>query len=336
MDGAFFMVNWESVIERVEWEDLSGSLGTVNYLHMWGWGEYRSHFGWEPVRCVARDADGLPVALVQMLVRRFPGRVGMVWVPGGVIGDVSIWAGTLLDCVKQLTGLQYVFLRINDLRSYSAADVVHLHGNGWRRSPQPLTSGLSLLWKIDNSNEERRAALSKNWRHNLNRAEKAGLYVEKWVEPDLEEIVLLYKEMERLKTLPEQISESEVEKMLSAMAENILCYRCLDSDGQLIALRACALVGDRAWDLMAAAGEKARKVYASYITLWRLVEECHHRGVRFYDLAGIDPHGNKGVWYFKRGTGAVSHEYLGEWEIATSGFLRRGINFALSLKGGRA
>jgi lipid II:glycine glycyltransferase (peptidoglycan interpeptide bridge formation enzyme) len=85
---------------------------------------------------------------------------------------------------------------------------------------------------------------------------------------------------------------------------------------------------------MAASGNAARKVYASYATLWGLVNECHARGVRYYDMAGIDPRGNKGVWDFKRGTGAEALEYLGEWECASSELLRVGVNFVLKRRGG--
>jgi len=84
---------------------------------------------------------------------------------------------------------------------------------------------------------------------------------------------------------------------------------------------------------MAAAGSEARKVYASYATLWGMAQECHVRGVNLFDFSGVDPQNNKGVWDFKRGTGAQPIEYLGEWECATSEFLRKVINFMMRLRG---
>ena len=335
MDGAFLMVTWNKITDFLDWKEASGMLGASNYLQMWGWGEYRSCFGWEPLRCVARGKGGRPVAMAQILIRRLPGRLAMVWVPGGVMGDTASWAPSFFDGVRELTGIRRLLLRINDLRPSAAADVVQLRANGWARPIRPLTSGLSLLWNIDVPGAERRAALSKNWRHNLKRSEKNGLLVEEWPRPDLDEIAALYREMESLKSLPQQISGAEVEKMMVSLAGNILCFRCVDDAGRLVALRACALENNRAWDLLAAAGESARRLYATYLTLWRLVDECHARGVTTYDLSGIDPLNNKGVWYFKRGTGAVPVEYLGEWEMASSEWLRRGMNIALALRGGR-
>ena len=49
---------------------------------------------------------------------------------------------------------------------------------------------------------------------------------------------------------------------------------------------------------------------------------CSHLGVRRYDLHGVDPESNPGVYNFKKGTGVVPFEYVGEWEFATSRWMR--------------
>jgi lipid II:glycine glycyltransferase (peptidoglycan interpeptide bridge formation enzyme) len=85
----------------------------------------------------------------------------------------------------------------------------------------------------------------------------------------------------------------------------------------LLAVRAAGLFGDTAWDLLAAAGASARKVYASHATLWALFEHCSQQGLSHYDLGGVDPIGNKGVYDFKQGAGACLIKYLGEWEWAS-------------------
>ena len=52
--------------------------------------------------------------------------------------------------------------------------------------------------------------------------------------------------------------------------------------------------------------------------------------VQFYDLGGIDPWANPGVYTFKKETGAREVELLGEWDSASSEWLRLFGNLAIS------
>jgi len=56
---------------------------------------------------------------------------------------------------------------------------------------------------------------------------------------------------------------------------------------------------------------------------------CHAAGVKRYDMMGIDPTYNPGVYHFKKGTGAECIDYLGEWEWAPYPPLRWGANWML-------
>lgn len=334
MDGSIFMVSWRVIDDASVWAVHLAEFSDQHYMQTWAWGDHRSHFGWRPIRYAAENESGKVVALVQFLVRGYPGGVGIVWVPGGPIGEVAAWAETLLDAARKASDLRHIVLKMNVLRAYRAEDALVMRMYGWLRTTNPLTSGLSMLWDISREADARMAATTKNWRHNLKRSEKYGLTVERWDKPDVKEITALYAEMEQLKGLSEQVGERATESISRTLGESLLVYRCLNEHGKMIALRACVLLGNQGWDLMAASGNVARKNYASYATLWGMVNECHARGVRYYDLAGVDPQSNKGVWDFKRGTGAEPLEYLGEWECASSELLRHAINFALKRRGG--
>lgn len=53
-----------------------------------------------------------------------------------------------------------------------------------------------------------------------------------------------------------------------------------------------------------------------------LMNVCRTKGVSRYDMSGVDPINNKGVYDFKKGTGAEEIKYLGEWEISNSKIFR--------------
>jgi len=172
--------------------------------------------------------------------------------------------------------------------------------------------------------------LSSNWRHNLKRAGRRGLTVRPWPEADPDEILAVYRSMERHKQLREQFSREQLASLRASFGDQLVIWRCDDAEGRLVALRGCVVIGDRAWDMLAAATPEGRKVYASFAACWALFEECRTRGVRVYDLRGVEPDRGTGVYDFKRGTGAALVEYLGEWEWASNDLMRMGADWVVS------
>jgi hypothetical protein len=83
-----------------------------------------------------------------------------------------------------------------------------------------------------------------------------------WPEPDPIEMERVYKAMESLKGLPPQHRAGELGSMVRALGGSMVLRRAV-VDGRTVALRACAVFGTSAVDLLAAATEEARKVYAS-------------------------------------------------------------------------
>ena len=59
------------------------------------------------------------------------------------------------------------------------------------------------------------------------------------------------------------------------------------------------------------------------------MNHCSDLGISTYDLGGVDPVNNRGVYDFKHGTGAVLTEYVGEWERANLLLLPSLVNWAL-------
>ena len=162
---------------------------------------------------------------------------------------------------------------------------------------------------------------------------KYGLTIEQWNNPDVGRMAAVYREMEEIKGLGPQHREADLRAMIASLGERLLVFRCVGANDDLLAFRAGGIFGDQAWDLLAAATRAARKVYASHATLWALLDECRKRGVRSYDLGGADPIGNKGVFDFKRGTGARIVEYLGEWEWASVPLLAPTVGLLMKYRG---
>jgi len=299
---------------------------TIYQSHCWG--DHKSRFGWIPHRMKATKGDRI-VAAAQVLVRRFPFGIAVAWVPGGPVGLVESWGRPFRSAVEDALGARHLYCRVYPLRERVRQDQEQMVAAGWQRTQWSMNSGTSLAYALTGSEDDRMGRASGNWRHNLRRSRKYAHAVGVWETPDPEQLLQVYKAMQSHKGLQEQISRAALVSILAAFGKKCIVVRCNDEQGHLLALRGALLLGSKGWDIFAAATPRARKVYASYATFWELMKQCASRKVLSYDMSGVDPVAGKGVYDFKKGTGASELEYLGEWDWATSSIIQRTANWLI-------
>ena len=301
-----------------------------SFYQSFGWGEMRRVNGWQPLRLFAKIGDSV-VAAASVLVKRKFG-VAVCWVPGGPAGSVLQLDHRFRQVLMKELATCFIYCRIALLDENHEDTSQFLKEQNWVHPKFSLSSGLTMLYDLNDVEPARLKRLSGNWRHNLKRSHRYGLKIDHWVSPDVGEMSMLYREMEALKSLPIQHSEADLIALLSSLGDNIIVYRCRNAEGKLIAFRAAGIYGSTAIDLLAASGQVARKMYASHATLWALLGYCENLGIRSYDLSGVDPLGNKGVYDFKKGTGASLVHRLGEREWASVPGLSLMVNFLVARK----
>ena len=329
------MVNWrlmQSHFSSEIWDQELIKFSDYNYYQIFSWGEYKRQFGWTPYRFVAHNSKNKIVAMAQCLLRGLPPSLGIVWCPGGPVGDVSMINEGLRALCMDTIGKKYMYFRFRSLHSSDKIHNTYLIVEGWNIPKRKVSTGLSMVLNLKPSEEELAKKFSKNWRRNLRRFRKDYVSIKHWKNVDIDEILRIYTSMEKYKGLKTQHSKEELIKLFKEFNDKILVYRCENTNGQTVALRSAIICGEKAWDFLAATNEYARKSYASHELLWTLLKSCKERGVRYYDLSGIDPDGNPGVYNFKKGTGATKVKFLGEWEWASSNMLRFGVNLAIKYK----
>ena len=64
-------------------------------------------------------------------------------------------------------------------------------------------------------------------------------------------------------------------------------------------------MGDSAIYLLGATSDAGLNSKGAYLLQWTLIPWLKERGVKSYDLGGIDPEGNPGVYHFKRGLSGI-------------------------------
>jgi lipid II:glycine glycyltransferase (peptidoglycan interpeptide bridge formation enzyme) len=327
------MANWQLLTDeeaRSVWDEALLRFDDYTPFQTYAWGEYRRALGWEPCRWAAFDESGQIVALMLGLLRRYPFKFGLVWSEGGPVGDLSLCDESLHETIKATTGLTHIYCRFRCDRERRTADALQLSAKGWNRAWFNLTSSYSMTLNLQGEEKQLLAACDQNWRRNLRRANESKLAVRQWLDPDVDEVLAVYTSMQSLKGLEEQHSREEVEHLLKHFRQRLVLYRCDDEQGELTSLLGWVIVGNRAWALFWATSEPGRKLHASYAIFWAVVQHCRRIEVECCDLAGIDPVKNHGVYRFKKATGAVAVEYLGEWDWASSAWMRWLGNWAIS------
>jgi len=303
-----------------EWDELQLKTAAGCVYQTSSWANHRKRFGWSATRVVHESGS----CSAQILCRTVLGTT-IAWIPGGPVGDLTKIDQEFAASVKRACRAGMVYLRINSLISCNPEFEQALSNGGFRRARHKLSSGQSLLLDLSADANTRKARLSKNWGRNLRRGESRNAKPYLWSNVSPTEIAALYEQMVILKDLKDQ-SEIPSLETVTSLVDNCSNYlhvvRCDDESGKPLAIRGSLVVSEQAWDVFAAVSLQGRKQYSSYVTAWQLFNHCAELKVKGYDLSGVDPINNKGVYDFKHGTGATEFAYLGEWEHGSPFFVQ--------------
>ena len=317
------MVGWR-LFDRDDaaWDDRLAGLEESSVFQSSLWARHKAASGWRPLRLASGNAA------VQGLVKRLPLGARLLWARGGPAGDPAAWDASLRRELLARAGGSVVYARVCPYRPADPETTARLTAAGWKRPGTPLDKPFTYRVALQGGAERK---MSSNWAHNLRRGLSRAGQAQAWDSPDPVEMEGLYRGLESLKGLPPQHRAPELASMLGALGPRLILRRvCVG--GKTVAMRACAVFGHVAMDLLAAAGPEARQIYASHVLLDALIAEAGRAGARFYDLGGADPVAAKGVADFKRGTGAAETETLGEWDAASPAAARAGIGALIAAR----
>ncbi len=326
------MSKWELIEDETAaqiWDKNLIRLPDCSPFQTYAWGEYNRALGWQPLYFAAFDENSEIAAMCLGLLRRYPLGIGLMWCPGGLVGNIQAWNENLQRTILESAGLKRLYLRFRCDRERNIRDILFLNNANWTRTSFMMTSGLSMELDLSKTQEKLLTGLSSKWRRNLRLSQKNNLVIKQNPNPDIAALCRIFAEMEAKKNLPQLFTPEKLENLFRRVHENLIFYQCEDLEGNLVAFRACLVIGNRACDYFAAVTGQGRDLRASYATFWELILSCKERDINYYELGGIDPWANPGVYTFKKETGAREVEFLGEWDWATSNRLRFLSNWAI-------
>ena len=288
------------------------------------WAKHKESSGWQAIRLIKFYQNHL-VAAAQCLFRRGPLGSVVVWVAGGPVGDIESVSSDFVNIVKQQTSARFLYVRIAVMRKTDVASSNALTAQGWRQSSAIIGTKSSLVHPLDAEESIRRSRCSTNWKRNLKRSAQNEKSTYIWKSPDAKSISDAYAQMDEFKNIKGvSLSRSieDLQSVINTFGDSLILVRSDDQDGAPLAVRGALLFNETAWDFIAVTTPTGRKKYASHAVFWALAEQCFQLGIKQFDLGGIDPINNRGVYDFKKGTGTTQVDYLGEWETSSPPWFR--------------
>lgn len=173
------------------------------------------------------------------------------------------------------------------------------------------------------------ASFNKTWRKYLRRAERDGVTIRRATDDDaFAHVIRLHDTLRERKgfgvTLDGrfyanlQRSLPERDKMVVILAE---------LSGEIVGMNLVSAQGDTLAGIIGATTPAGAEANAAYSLEWDAVSLAVELGMSRYDLGGIDPEGNPGVYTFKKGTHGEDVKSAGPLEL-DPGPLRRAVRSA--------
>lgn len=182
----------------------------------------------------------------------------------------------------------------------------------------------SFYIRLSNGAEGLEQTLTRNWRHNLRRAEKNSKLFLNWCEQDSEReaafvtVSQMYDNLKERKSFRGAVNTKTVKGLV--VRDRKFLILAAEVSGAPVAVRIGYLSNTCTMDFLAASNEGAKSNYANYRLLWTLIKKAESFGLDGFECGGVDPVENYGVYNFKRGLGAGLSLYGPLWLFNKNGF----------------
>lgn len=322
-------------IDQAAWEALAAGFGDYNYQQTWAYGMAMAQRRGAVSEHIAIYAAGKLIALADVRVKRLPlVGGGIAYISSGpltrrgISDDAASLDLVLASLVREYVQRRGMALRI--LPPVGEEEVNQRIAGSFAaagfRSTQRVRGYRTFLVSITASETVLRAALAQKWRNCLNASERQGLNVEFGSgEALFDQFITLLDNLVARKGFDMDLDArfyADVQRELPAREKLVVAL--VRGESEVHAGGVFAMHGENCVYLLGATAESGMKNKASYLLHWRMLLLARERGMRWYDLGGIDPVGNAGVYNFKRGFSGRDVSAAGPFEFAPAG-LRYGV-----------
>jgi len=309
------------------WNKKVSKLKESTYLHDNEWAENLEGLAWTVCRWHYQK-NGESIAFLQGFLKRYPFGVGILWFPDWIAGDYEL-GGKIVSTLKDSLSIRFITIRMRSHHKKNNQELAILKQNFYCAS-NPFGSNMTMHLDLSVSINELQQGLSKNWRRNLKRSNKIDYKIVEVKDANI--VSRIYSEMSKVKKMKEFFSEQQIKSLMHSHGDKLIVLGAKTPDGVVQAIRGAIVREDQAIDTFAASNAFSRKHYLTYKLCWDLVNHCKALGCNLYDLNGIDPENNTGVYNFKKGVGGKPIVTLGEFEYSNSFIMKKLLDLVSRLR----
>jgi dTDP-4-amino-4,6-dideoxygalactose transaminase len=319
----FYNRKWglKRITTNSEWRNLWTLSEMKSLPQAWEYGSAKEIAeGWKAQRYLIVDENNRPLALFQVLIRKFFGlklaaRVnrGPILLSGGEESKISLALSAIDVLVRKLRLRQWGIIQIAPLLPPDHFVEKALNSMGFKKRPD--FSMDSALLSLESSEENLMMGLNGKWRNCLRKGQKLGVTIEldKGGEHHFQILLDFYK-MQQVEKKFEGTSEEMLYALKVSQNENFkfnlfIAKENLECIGILVTIQ----FGDFTEYLIGVTNAQGRTNQANSVLLWEAILEAKRNGSKWFDVGGLAQNTPKGIADFKKGLNPKPYEIVGEW-----------------------
>jgi peptidoglycan pentaglycine glycine transferase (the first glycine) len=320
-----------------EWDEFTKHFPAGHLLQAWAWGQFKAHFGWQPLRIAAVEG-GCILAAAQVMLRPLPAsRLTTAYVPKGPLMDHSMptTSAALLSAIHDVCRRKRaISLKVEPEWEDGTEERIWLEAQGFIPSEQTVQPRRTVVIDLTLDEEAILAQMKSKTRYNIRLARRKGVCVRPGTADDLSTFYELLKATGRRAQfgIHTQAYYTQVWRLFAAQ-ESVALLLAQYGGKPLAALMVFAW-GNKAWYMYGASSDEERQRMPTHLLQWEAMRWARERGCETYDLWGIPdvdeseigPHiasaeergvlstGMGGLYRFKRGFGGREVRYVGAYD----------------------
>jgi lipid II:glycine glycyltransferase (peptidoglycan interpeptide bridge formation enzyme) len=325
---------WQVEVDRAttaEWSQMLDLFDDANIYQTAAYGGVR--WGERNLSRLVLKRDGQVVGIAQLrIIRPTPLKFGIaylrwgpLWERRGIPLDPQVPTRLARAIEDEYVKARKLFVRIlpNAFAGSPRAEVFQSAFSKFtRETDEPGDIYRTFLLDITPPLEELRSRFDAKWRNKLKGSEKNNLTViAGHGSEEFRAFCKIYSQMRKRKAFETTVDADEFGRIQEALTESQFMRVLICQDkGVAVAGLVASAMGDSAIYLLGATSDDGLNSKGAYLLQWTLICWLKKRGIKSYDLGGINPEGNSGVYHFKKGLSGVDIYQISPFAASDSAF----------------
>lgn len=303
------MLNSRECNDPEQWDEIIHDLGG-HPLQLWGWGEVKSHHGWQARRVIYNDDREEPIGASQILTRHLPRPFTAInYAPRG-----PVWRqGREADVLTAVADYARDHLAGVALSIEPDSETLNLDPE-WQKSPNTILIPNTAILDLTLSADDLLAAMAKKTRQYIRKSAKEAMEIKQIKSTEEIELCLAVYSQTAARAGFSTHGHDYYHDVARYLGDSSVIFAAIEN-GQVIAFLWLAVSSNTAFELYGGMTDRGQNFRANYQLKWHAITKCQSWGIERYDLNGLL---NDGISTFKQGFADHRNQLVGSYDLPIS------------------